>query len=159
MNWKMTCVGAPVTFKAGEPIAMILPIKRGEIETFEITTREIGSEPELQREYQAWFESRRKFLEAFKSSKPERLGWQKDYFLGHTVLGETFQGHQTELKLKHVTDESGENVPGLSAEAWSDGGGKFREQRILGHAFRLLVKRVKGLTGIGGWRSGRSGER
>jgi len=161
MNWKLTCVGVPVTFKAGEPIAMIMPVQRGEIETFEITTREIASDAELHREYQAWFESRRKFLETFNATKPERMTWQKDYFLGHTVLGETFQGHQMDLKLKNVTDGIGGDLPPVSPlEALTDSAGaKFREQRVLQQAFRLLLHRIRALPGIRRWGSRQPPER
>jgi len=149
MNWKLTCVGVPVSFKVGEPIAMIMPIRRGEIESFEITTRDISSDQALQSGYKAWFESRRKFLEAFNSSKPDSMPWQKDYFFGKTALGEQFQDHQTDLKLKNITDEIGVNLPPLAPEPLTGNvGAKFREQRVLAQSFRLLWFRVKALTGF-----------
>jgi hypothetical protein len=148
MNWKMTCVDVPVSFKAGEPIAMIMPIQRGEIETFEITTRDIGVDQDLQREYTAWLESRRKFLEGYKSSKRERMVWQKDYFFGNTVHGATFPDHQTNLKVKEVTDEIGANpTPHPSEPSTGHVGAKYREQRVVEEFIRSFWRGMKAVLG------------
>ena len=34
MNWKFTCVGVPVTFKKGEPIAMFFPFNEASLKPF-----------------------------------------------------------------------------------------------------------------------------
>jgi hypothetical protein len=150
MNWKLTCVDVPVSFKAGEPIAMIMPIRRGEIEPFEIRIRDINVDPDLEREYKAWSESRRGFLEAYNSSKQNRMVWQKDYFLGNTVLGASFKGHQTNLKVKEIIDETGGNPTPLPSEPLTDNiGAKYREQRIVEQSFRLLLRRIKAVLGLG----------
>jgi len=144
MNWKMTCVDVPVSFKAGEPIAMIMPIRRGEIETFEITMRDIAVDPDLQREHTAWFESRKEFLQTMKSLKPGQPRWQKHYFLGNTVLGAEFEDHQTNLKVRAVVDETGVPSPAVPYELLTDNAGaKHREQRVVEQAFRLLWRKTK----------------
>jgi hypothetical protein len=151
MNWKLTCVGVPVTFKAGEAIAMIMPIRRGEIETFEITTRDIGADPDLEREYKAWFQSRNKFLEALKSPSQTRARWQKDYFFGKTVLGTAFEGHQTSLIVKQVAEHAGGNRQLPSSEPMvGDVETKSRERRVLESAFRALLRRARSLLRLRG---------
>jgi hypothetical protein len=150
MNWKMTCVDVPVSFKVGEPIAMIMPIRRGEIETFEITMRDLGVDQDLQREYTAWSESRKEFLEEYRARKQDRPIWQKHYFMGNTVIGTTFEDHQTNLKVREVIDETGVSMtPVLSEALTGNVGARHREQRVVGQAFRLLLRRMKSaLAGI-----------
>ena len=46
MNWKLTRANLPVIFEAGEPICMLVPHRRGELEAFEPEIREIREEPE-----------------------------------------------------------------------------------------------------------------
>jgi hypothetical protein len=151
MNWKLTCVGVPVSFRAGEPIAMIMPMRRGEIETFEITTRDIGADEDVDREYKAWSESRRRFVEAFVSSKQDRMVWQKDYFFGRTVLGATFDDHQTNLKVKDVVDEAGGNpTPPPSETLIGNIGSEYREKRIVEQSFRFLWRRLMAIFGLRG---------
>jgi len=154
MNWKMTCVDVPVSFKAGEPIAMIMPIRRGEIETFEITMRDIAVDQDLQREHTAWSESRKEFLEAYRATKPEHPVWQKDYFFGKTVLGTTFKDHQTNLNVREVVDEAGVGPTPVPCEALTGNvGAKHREQRVVEQAFRLLFRRTKAALSLRKWKS------
>jgi Family of unknown function (DUF6065) len=143
MNWKITCVDVPVSFRAGEPIAMIMPMRRGEIETFEITIRDLGADEGVEREYKAWSESRRRFVETFVSSKQDRMVWQKDYFFGRTVLGTAFDDHQTNLKIKDVADETG-GSPTLPPSETPIGniGSEYREKRIVEQSFRFLWRRL-----------------
>ena len=46
MNWKLTRANLPVIFEAGEPICMIVPQRRGELETFAPQIRDIGEDRE-----------------------------------------------------------------------------------------------------------------
>ena len=46
MNWKLTRANLPVIFEAGEPICMIVPQRRGELEAFHPEIRELEEEPE-----------------------------------------------------------------------------------------------------------------
>jgi hypothetical protein len=142
MNWKLTCANVPVSFKAGEPIAMIMPMRRGEIDTFGITVRDLATDGNLQREYHAWSESRRDFLEAFNSSKQDRMGWQKDYFFGTSAHGEKFQAHQVQLKIGPVVDETGWDTPASPERLPGNIGERDREQRVVGQALRLLLRRA-----------------
>lgn len=144
MNWKLTCADVPVSFKAGEPIAMIMPVQRGDIETFEITTREISSDEAVQREYRAWYESRGRFMYLGGLSEPNKATWQKDYFLGRTALGTQFEPHQTNLKIKEVERET-DGDPAAIIDETSVGSvsSKYREPRILAATFRFVWRRIK----------------
>ena len=59
MHWKLTRVGHPVLFEAGEPFCMIVPQGRGELEALRPVLRRIEDDPELQRQYEAWRVSRK----------------------------------------------------------------------------------------------------
>jgi Family of unknown function (DUF6065) len=144
MNWKLTCADVPVSFKAGEPIAMIMPIRRGEIEEFEIATREISSDEAVEREYKAWYESRSRFLHAGASPERNKIPWQKDYFLGRTALGTEFEAHQTNLKIKEVVCETdGGAIPAADEVLAGHIESKYREPRVVAAWFRFLWQRIR----------------
>src|SRR5215213_1388810 len=86
MNWKLTRANVPVIFEAGEPICMIVPRRRGELEAFEPEIREIGEEPALANSYELWADSRENFNRDLKvpGSEAVKRGWQKDYIRGST---------------------------------------------------------------------------
>lgn len=105
MNWMFTRPGT-VTFEAGEPICMIIPQKRKELETFIPLLKEIDSSPELKEKYLAWAASRAKFNAELNTPNSDavREKWQKDYFQGKTTgpaerrVAEI--DHQTKLTLR-----------------------------------------------------------
>jgi hypothetical protein len=47
MNWKFTRPGHAMRFEAGEPIAMIVAMRRGELEKFRPMVREAASAPAM----------------------------------------------------------------------------------------------------------------
>ena len=106
MNWKMTRAWTPVTFEVGEPIAMILPQRRGELEGFQPEIRAIETAPEIRSGYRKWSDSRRQFNAALSqpASKAQQQGWQRDYFRGASPSGERPPEHQTKLVLKDFVD-------------------------------------------------------
>jgi Family of unknown function (DUF6065) len=107
MNWKLTHAGLPVIFEAGEPICMIVPQRRGELEAFEPEIRDIGEEPELASAYERWHESRQRFNRELSvpGSEAQKRGWQKDYVRGMTLGGVRAKEHQTKLRLKDFADK------------------------------------------------------
>lgn len=113
MNWKMTAIDRPVTFEAGEPFCQLVPQRRGELEEFRAEVRELGSDPETERGYQAWNASRSAFLSGLAENDPAalKLGWQKHYFRGTTPDGEKAPTHQTKLRLGEVDDPAGWSPP------------------------------------------------
>lgn len=100
MNWKMTRPGR-VAFEPGEPVAMLVPQRRGEMEAFATRQAELASDPELFEGYRTWIESRQEFLDAQRKGDAEaiRKKFQKHYFHGSTNSGVTFEGHQKTRKL------------------------------------------------------------
>jgi hypothetical protein len=102
MNWKVTRVCEWVSFAAGEPIAMLVPIPRGLTEGLLPKLALLDHNPELKAQYAAWEAGRKGFLTDLKANDPEAIkrGWQKDYFQGKTPEGGTFDRHQTRLVVK-----------------------------------------------------------
>ena len=102
MNWRLTRAELPVVFEAGEPICMIVPQRRGEMEAFRPEIRELDEEPQTASAHRQWAQSRGKFLRDLKvpGSEAVKRRWQKDYVRGTTPGGDRAEEHQTKLKLR-----------------------------------------------------------
>ena len=87
-NWKLTRPGR-VEFVAGEPVAMLVPQQRGDLEAFSVRKAEFGQQPGLFDGYREWVNSRQAFLAAQRNGDPEaiRKKYQKHYFSGQTLRG------------------------------------------------------------------------
>lgn len=102
MNWKVTRVDYPISFEKGEPICMLFPFPRGYLEKFSPELREISDEPELEDNLSEWSESRYEFNRELRTaSKPL---WQKHYYVGKSIKGDVFSGHQLKLGLRSFED-------------------------------------------------------
>ena len=99
-NWKMTRPGR-VEFREGEPVAMLVPHHRGDLELFSVRKAELASNPDLFDGYREWVESRQAFLAAQREGDAEaiRKKYQKHYFSGQTLKGAHFDGHQKKRRL------------------------------------------------------------
>ena len=106
MNWKLTRPNHPVVFEAGEPIAMISPVQRGQLEAFSAEIQPLSANQQMFQNYTTWSKSRDSFNADLKvtGSAAKKAGWQKDYTRGRTVSGETAPEHQTGLELKDFID-------------------------------------------------------
>jgi LPS sulfotransferase NodH len=106
MNWKFTRPEHPVTFDAGEPIAMISPVPRGDIERFRGEIRLAADDPDWHASYLAWSRLRLSFNAALKAGQPEAVaaGWQRHYLRGVGVDGRPAPEHQTSLSLGDFID-------------------------------------------------------
>jgi LPS sulfotransferase NodH len=106
MNWKLTRPNHKVVFEAGEPIAMISPVKRGELERFVAETRLLTQDSELHTKYTEWSASRSKFNADLRTndSDARKQGWQKDYVRGYSISGEPAPEHQTGVELTEFKD-------------------------------------------------------
>jgi Family of unknown function (DUF6065) len=95
-SWKLTRVDHPVTWEAGEPICVVLPQRRGELEAWRPRREDIFAHEELSREYLVFSESRTRF----NATRPK--AWQKDYFVGASPgKAKAPEGtHQTRLRLR-----------------------------------------------------------
>jgi len=100
-NWKMTRPGR-VEFAEGEPVAMLVPQQRQDLESFSVRKAELSSNPELFDGYREWVNSRQSFLAAQRSGDDEAIKkkYQKHYFSGQTLQGVHFDGHQKKRRLK-----------------------------------------------------------
>jgi hypothetical protein len=102
MNWQLTAVDAPVVFELDEPICMLVPQRRGELEAFAPEVRDLAADPELQAAFARWTESRARFLADLRTPQTDarRQGWQRDYFQGGAPDGTRAPAHQTKLRLR-----------------------------------------------------------
>jgi hypothetical protein len=100
MNWKLTRPGR-VEFAAGEPVAMLVPQRRGDLEEFSAARRDLAGNPELLAGYHRWITSRQEFLAAQRDGDLEAIKkkYQKHYFQGKTNDGVSFEGHQKKRTL------------------------------------------------------------
>jgi len=105
MNWKITRAMRPIRFAAGEPICMLTPIPRGELNQFRGEIRNLQSDPELLAGYTTWHEQRvAREKERIASASQQRRGVQGHYIRGQGYLGEAGSAHQTKLSLRPFTE-------------------------------------------------------
>jgi Family of unknown function (DUF6065) len=110
MNWKLTRPGHPVVFEEDEPFCMVVPQRRGVLESFQPEVRPLESDPPTREAMTAWFERRHrleveKFLSEYSREFDEaRDAWQRDYFKGLLPDGSPVPGHQTKLRLKEFKE-------------------------------------------------------
>lgn len=107
MNWKLTRPNHPVVFEAGEPIAMISPVRRGQLEQFLAEIQPLSANQNMFENYTTWSKSRDSFNADLKvtGSAAKKAGWQKDYTRGRTVTGSAAPEHQTALELTDFADK------------------------------------------------------
>jgi hypothetical protein len=100
MNWKLTRPGLPVVFEKGQPICMIVPQRRGDLESFDPLVIDLEFEQDLKDEYRQWRSGRAVFLEELRTGVPAaiRQKWQRDYFRG-VHRGAVEPEHQTKRNL------------------------------------------------------------
>jgi hypothetical protein len=101
VNWKLTRPGT-VAFAAGEPLGMLVPQRRAELEEFRAEIRPIGSAPEVHASHRAWVADRARFLRELTvpGSAAARRGWQRDYFRGRAPDGPAAPAHRTNVRLR-----------------------------------------------------------
>jgi hypothetical protein len=110
VNWRLTRPRQRVVFEAGEPICMLVPQRRGELEAFHPEIRLLDDDPDLALQYRSWSESRAEFNAALRvpGSDAEKQRWQKHYFQGMSQgssdSGDATSGHQTKLNLREFAD-------------------------------------------------------
>lgn len=102
VNWQLTRPGVPVSFEIGEPIGMIVPQRRGELESFRTSLRELRTDAALASRHHEWSRSREVFLDQLRvpNSCAAKQKWQKDYFLGVDGEAGARTEHQTKLHLR-----------------------------------------------------------
>jgi hypothetical protein len=115
MNWRLTRATRALYFYTGEPIAMIVPQARYEIEQFRPCLSDIDAEPSAAEGFRAWRDSRSAFLDelTLPVSDAVRQGWQRDYVRGIAPSGQRFAAHQTKLDVRPFVSDvgNGTNIP------------------------------------------------
>jgi Family of unknown function (DUF6065) len=105
MNWKFTRPGE-VTFEEGEPVCMIVPQRRHDLESFAPEIRPVESDPSVASGWEAFNQSRhdilvRKFLSQHTAAHADsREAWEGDYFRGRTADGRPAPEHKTKRRLR-----------------------------------------------------------
>ena len=77
MNWKFTRATS-IRFEQDEPITMLVPQQRGDLESYAVYTVPLSADPEEDAAFRHWSADRTHFLE-------QHVGqgvWQRDYMLG-----------------------------------------------------------------------------
>ena len=107
MNWKVTRPNHPVVFEENEPIAMISPLKRSEVERFRPELHDLAADPQLETLHREWAQSRAKHNADLKvsNSRARKEGWQRHYVRGISIRTEPAREHQTKLTLAEFADK------------------------------------------------------
>lgn len=100
MNWMFTRPDETITFEVDEPICMILPHRRHELESVRPEIRELAERPDILDGYTRWSQSRTDFNASIQKASPGTSAWQKNYFRGNSVAGRQAPEHQTKLRLR-----------------------------------------------------------
>jgi hypothetical protein len=104
MSWKLTRKLMPVRFEVGEPICMIVPQRRGELEEFVPELRPLESDEDLERKHRLFLRQRDAVKHAEQVARVaagDRVEWQGDYTRGKHRDGEDgAPDHQTRRQLR-----------------------------------------------------------
>jgi hypothetical protein len=102
MNWKFTRPDTEVVFEPGEPICLIVPVRRGGLAGFEPRIEAIDADDEVAKAYYLWQWSRQRFNHRLRhdANSCAPLKWQRHYFQGTSVNGARSEDHETRLDLK-----------------------------------------------------------
>jgi hypothetical protein len=104
MSWKFTRKLMPVRFEVDEPICMIVPQRRAELEEFAPELRRIESDEDLQRKHEFFLRSRdaaKQIEQIARVAAGEQVEWQGDYTRGRHTDGEAgTPDHQTRRHLR-----------------------------------------------------------
>ncbi|BBZ38123.1 DUF6065 family protein [Mycobacterium conspicuum] len=104
MNWKFTRKMMPVRFEVGEPICMIVPQRRNDLEKFAPEVRRIESDADLQRKYEHFLRSRNARDHSEQEARVaagQQPEWEADYTRGRHSDGEAgTPDHQTRRHLR-----------------------------------------------------------
>lgn len=106
MNWKFIRRRRWVRFAKDEPMCVILPQRRGDLDLFVPRIVPIDAAPDdFRASYNAWREGRREFISdlGHPGSAAAQAGWQKDYFRGFNPDQSSAPEHETRMKLRPFT--------------------------------------------------------
>lgn len=100
VNWQLTAPDVYVS--RGDPIAMLVPHKRDDLEEFETRFCDLKDNPELEAEYLAYRDGRSQWKQDAnkEGTTANERGWQRHYYQGQTVLGVKSPEHRTRRNLQ-----------------------------------------------------------
>jgi hypothetical protein len=111
MSWKFTRQHMPVRFDVDEPICMIVPQRRGELEEFAPELRPIEADDELRQKHEYFIRSRGEMGQVQASTNAaagEKVPWQGDYARGSHADGEAGSpDHRTRRDLRPFVSQPG----------------------------------------------------
>jgi hypothetical protein len=103
MNWIFTRPGK-VRFEKGEPFCFFTLVQDKALEEVQPVIRSLESEPELNGQYEAWYQQRHTFNERIYKGDPQatKESWQRFYFKGEIpdAKGEAPKSHVNKRRLK-----------------------------------------------------------
>lgn len=112
INWKFTRKLMPVRFEVNEPICMIVPQRRAELEQFTPELRRIESDEQLRRKYEFFICSRsdaKQIEQIARFNAGEHVQWKGDYTRGRHPDGEAgTPDHQTRHQLRSFVEQQDE---------------------------------------------------
>ncbi|MBA3893088.1 MAG: hypothetical protein H0X69_05260 [Gemmatimonadales bacterium] len=114
VNWKLTRPGLAVRFDPDDPICMLVPQRRGELESFHPVVAPLESAPEALQQYHAWEQARNGAIEAILDpARPanQPTQWELDYLRGTSPGGAAAREHQLRLELRDF-DDCADGEPG-----------------------------------------------
>ncbi|MEA2991499.1 MAG: hypothetical protein QOD40_419 [Alphaproteobacteria bacterium] len=104
MNWIFTRAGVPVRFEQGEPFCHVFPVQRNQLASLEPEMKLLSADPELERQFNTWNESRAQFNADLQrpGSEAQAERWQKLYYRGLAPDGTSspIKDHTTRLRLR-----------------------------------------------------------
>jgi hypothetical protein len=109
MNWKLTRPHLKVVFERDEPICMVVPQRRGELESVVPRLRRLDQTPALAEAYNQWSDGRIRFYRQLHQpgSDAQARGWERTYMLGIQQDGSQAPTHQTRLRLQSFASDNG----------------------------------------------------
>lgn len=104
MNWKVTHPNELIVFDEGDPICMIVPRRRHELESFQPSVGDLSEMPDQGKVTLEWRESRTHFVTEGNQDKDfvATHPWQGTYFRGQLHPdhdAQIYDDHQTKLRL------------------------------------------------------------
>jgi uncharacterized protein DUF6065 len=108
MNWRITSPGIEVRFEPDDPICMLVPQRRGELESFHATLGRLQDQSDVHHQFQAWEESRNNAIGAIEDPARQaaaHTAWQLHYLRGTSPGGASALEHETKLQLREFVED------------------------------------------------------
>jgi hypothetical protein len=115
MNWKIIVPGIEVRFEPDDPICMLVPQRRGELESFHATLGRLQDQSDVDHQFRAWENSRNSVIAAIEDpARPAGSSgeWQLDYLRGTSPGGASASEHQTKVQLRGFVEEDSQQSHG-----------------------------------------------